>query len=459
MERKDVDENSTKKRASKRKEIVEKKKVVDGLIKAASAVKDPLDSFPEFRRRNLQGLCFHLEAGLGTKLSRILKQYIKKLLEVNMKRHYGMEWPTEEKVKYREINAPEARYIFVYKALSSGSCEPDRFMSNEKGDIVGFVHYRFILEEDLPVLYLYELQLEPEIQGKGLGRLLMQLLELIAQKSDMSAIVLTVQKTNLSAMSFYTSKLGYSIAAASPSRVEPLRGVEINYEILCKAFDQEAKSILEAPSPSQSSGRQVLESSEEDSMSLQDDADDVKYDLESDQFEKSQDRVQDEPVEKEALVSSSSDPLVYVCEFFGKTIDELRLPLRSGEVDDRYEEWYRLVSHPLIIDPEFVGAPIGDGTDVTAETAHTLLDRLAQGETIADEREQARYFRSMLHDFLPLLPGKDANSRAGDDSPKPSSRGGRSRGRGRAGDGSGGDNGTHGSCDTEMDSFTRENFD
>ncbi|KAH9625922.1 hypothetical protein KSS87_023442 [Heliosperma pusillum] len=238
MKRKNADDNSTKKRSGKRKGIVEKKKIVDGVIKAASAVKDPLDSFPEFRNCNLQGLCFHLEAGLGTKLSRIMKQYVKKLLEVNMKRHYGMEWPTEEKVKYREINAPEARYIFVYKALSSGSCEPDR-------EIVGFVHYRFILEEDIPVLYLYELQLEPEIQRKGLGRLLMQLLELIAQKSGMSAIVLTVQKTNLSAMLFYTSKLGYSIAGTSPSRVDPLIGTENNYEILCKAFDQEAKSKLE----------------------------------------------------------------------------------------------------------------------------------------------------------------------------------------------------------------------
>jgi GNAT superfamily N-acetyltransferase len=48
--------------------------------------------------------------------------------------------------------------------------------------LVGFVHYRFVLEEDVPVLYVYELQLESRVQGKGLGKFLMELIELIAQK-------------------------------------------------------------------------------------------------------------------------------------------------------------------------------------------------------------------------------------------------------------------------------------
>ncbi|KAK9743224.1 hypothetical protein RND81_03G225900 [Saponaria officinalis] len=240
-----VDYNSTKGRTLKRKEMLERKKIVDGLIKAASAVKDPLVSFPEFHLFNQPGLCFQLEAGHGAKLSRILKHYIQKLLKVNMERHYGMEWPAEEKVKYREINAPEARYIFVYKDVTRGSYEKKCSMSENNRDIVGFVHYRFTLEEDLPVLYVYELQLEPDIQGKGVGRFLMQLLELIARKSGMAAIVLTVQKRNLSAMLFYTIKLGYSVAATSPSRVDPQIGAEMNYEILCKTFDQEAKSKFE----------------------------------------------------------------------------------------------------------------------------------------------------------------------------------------------------------------------
>lgn len=103
---------------------------------------------------------------------------------------YGSEWPVEEKVKRREMVAPEARYIFVYEALDAGRCESSivhaaeerTSSSKHKDPMVGFVHYRFILEEEVPVLYVYELQLEPRVQGKGLGKFLMQLIELIAQR-------------------------------------------------------------------------------------------------------------------------------------------------------------------------------------------------------------------------------------------------------------------------------------
>ncbi|RVW14212.1 hypothetical protein CK203_042090 [Vitis vinifera] len=37
----------------------------------------------------------------------------------------------------------------------------------------------------------------------------------------------------------------YTIASISPSRVNPLIGVDSSYEILCKAFSDEAKAKLE----------------------------------------------------------------------------------------------------------------------------------------------------------------------------------------------------------------------
>ncbi|KAL7240148.1 hypothetical protein ACSBR2_005924 [Camellia fascicularis] len=122
---------------------------------------------------------------------------------------YGSEWPIVEKVKHREMVAPGA-------------------------------------QEEIPVLYVYESQLGPHVQRKGLGKFLMQLIELIAHKNQMGAVVLTVQKENLLAMNFYMSKLRYTISTISPSRADPLMGLEKSYEILCKAFDHEAKAILEA---------------------------------------------------------------------------------------------------------------------------------------------------------------------------------------------------------------------
>lgn len=99
-----------------------------------------------------------------------------------MEAPYGPEWPAEEKIKRREMVAMEARYIFVHEISNEEVLDlkdKERTCSC-KGPIVGFVHYRFILEEEVPVVYVYELQLEPYVQGKGLGKFLMQLIELIA---------------------------------------------------------------------------------------------------------------------------------------------------------------------------------------------------------------------------------------------------------------------------------------
>ncbi|XP_016670204.1 N-alpha-acetyltransferase 40 isoform X3 [Gossypium hirsutum] len=240
LNRQSVMESSraSEKKKLKRKEILEKKKAADQLLKVASAQIDHLTSFPSFCYFNKNGLCLRLESGRGDKLSNCTKQQIQKLLKANMMGPYGSEWAVEEKVKRREMVAPEARYIFVY-------WNANEMMDNAFTPLLGFLHFRFTLEEEIPVLYLYELQLDSSVQGKGLGKFLMQLVELIAQENRMGAVVLTVQKSNSLAMKFYISKLRYVESSISPSRVDPLVGVEKNYEILCKTFDHEAKAILE----------------------------------------------------------------------------------------------------------------------------------------------------------------------------------------------------------------------
>ncbi|XP_077241008.1 uncharacterized protein LOC143881667 [Tasmannia lanceolata] len=252
MESKRV-QNSREKKI-KRKEVLGKKKAIDEVIKAASAEKDHLASFPPFRQYERNGLSAYLESGSGEQLSSTRKRYIQNLLKVNMEGPYGPEWATEEKVKRREMVAPEARYIFVRESSNastnevSSTREGNSTCSHWMGDgdpIVGFVQYRFIVEEEIPVVYVYELQLEPCVQRRGLGKFLMQLIELIARKNHMGAVMLTVQKSNLLAMNFYTTKLRYMISTISPSRVDPLIAAEKSYEILCKAFDCEAKSKLE----------------------------------------------------------------------------------------------------------------------------------------------------------------------------------------------------------------------
>ncbi|KAL1318256.1 hypothetical protein AAHE18_15G193200 [Arachis hypogaea] len=240
----------TREKKPKRSEVLAKKKAVEQSIKSARAEKDHLASFPEFRHFVNNGLSMCLKSGCGDTLSSPVKHYVQSLLKLNMEGPYGSEWLDEEKVKRREMVAPEAHYIFVHEDANSVGDETRMMLSAEEastscvedsGPLVGFLHYRFVLEEDVPVLYVYELQIEPRVQGKGLGKFLMQLIELIAQKKCMGAVMLTVQKANLLALNFYLSKLRYIISTISPSKM----GIEKSYEILCKTFNDEAKTILE----------------------------------------------------------------------------------------------------------------------------------------------------------------------------------------------------------------------
>lgn len=101
-----------------------------------------------------------------------------------MEGFYGSDWPIQAKAKRKEMSSADAHYIFVRELRYGKAYEAStRRMSMEGcNQIAGFVHYRFTLEEEIPVLYVYEIQLESRFQGNGLGEFLMQLIELIASK-------------------------------------------------------------------------------------------------------------------------------------------------------------------------------------------------------------------------------------------------------------------------------------
>ncbi|KAG0612878.1 hypothetical protein M758_6G059200 [Ceratodon purpureus] len=253
----DRKKQAAKDKKLKRKEELARKQSIDDAVKAAAAKAAPIEEFPLFLKYDRNGLNLYMEAGRGDSLSPPVKQYIQTLLKINMEGPYGPEeWPAEEKTKRREMVSSEARYILVKQASSSSSGEAsgeaassnDLLWNGEGDPIVAFVHYRFVVEHEVPALYVYEIQVEKVVQGKGLGKFLMQFLELVARKNAMKAVLLTVQKRNVGAMAFYTGKLKYTIAAISPSRwPNTLVGADMTYEILCKAFDADAKSILEVP--------------------------------------------------------------------------------------------------------------------------------------------------------------------------------------------------------------------
>lgn len=105
--------------------------------------------------------------------------------------------------------------------------------SSSSKEIMAFAHFRFDLNDDdnptQEVLYLYEIQIQPIAQKNGLGRRMMQIMEIIAMNMKMRKVMLTVFKSNKSAMGFYR-RLKYDVDEISPS----MFGEEVDYEIMSK---------------------------------------------------------------------------------------------------------------------------------------------------------------------------------------------------------------------------------
>ena len=81
---------------------------------------------------------------------------------------YG-EWSNAR--KRAELDDAAARFLFAFSVAEDGAEEP-----------VAFSHFRFEFEGAAAVLYVWELQLTEPVQRKGLGKFIMQLLELIGRK-------------------------------------------------------------------------------------------------------------------------------------------------------------------------------------------------------------------------------------------------------------------------------------
>ncbi|OQR78651.1 N-alpha-acetyltransferase 40-like [Tropilaelaps mercedesae] len=133
-----------------------------------------------------------------------LREFVFALTEVNMRELYEQSsWGWNESQKRKELTGKTSQYIVV-KDKSKG------------GAIVGFVHFRFEMDFALPVLYCYEIQLTEEVQRRGIGAHLMDILYKLAERFRMKKILLTVFKHNSRALNFYTKKLKFRTDSTDP---------------------------------------------------------------------------------------------------------------------------------------------------------------------------------------------------------------------------------------------------
>ena len=188
-------------------------------------------------------LVYHTRASLPA----AWKEPLFALFETNMAEQYKSNWGYREGEKRSEIFAPESRYLVAVQPAPSSTRttrkegdeqEQQQQQQQQKqgpGTPVGFVHLRFVLDDDeeppVAVLYVYEIQLAPSVQRQGLGARMMEVVESMAVKLEMKKLKLTVFKSNKAALDFYGKKLGYVVDGTSPSQHRLMTEC---YEILSK---------------------------------------------------------------------------------------------------------------------------------------------------------------------------------------------------------------------------------
>ncbi|KAK4526641.1 hypothetical protein GAYE_SCF26G4557 [Galdieria yellowstonensis] len=187
------------------------------LVLEANRIENPLEKFELDKRIQLEQVEFLLESYKGSQLPLELRHFCFEIVEKHTRQDYESAGLWSASGKKAELRSDAARFLLV--------------RSYPHMNLVGFVHYRFTIENQENVLYIYELHIVDGYQGLGIGKKLVQVLETIGVRTKMKKIMLTVFKRNVDAVRFYKEKLGFSLDASSP---EVFGDLECKYEILSK---------------------------------------------------------------------------------------------------------------------------------------------------------------------------------------------------------------------------------
>ncbi len=236
------------KKAAKAAKRAALQKLADA-VKEADAL-DPSEALAPFLAKPFvrNGLSTSVEAvPHASALSATDRKWMWNLLEKNMKPVYGSQaWKKEGKEKKEEMLSDDARFL-VARNADAPSADPVNTENMDPNEPLGFVHYRFVLEEGAAVLYVYELQIAPGARRRGLGKFLMMLCESLARKARVSGVVLTVQTANAHATKFYES-MKYGVSPISPRTCDPwaFEEGEYDYDIYQKVWGEDGVEALAA---------------------------------------------------------------------------------------------------------------------------------------------------------------------------------------------------------------------
>ncbi|CAN0316166.1 unnamed protein product [Lampetra planeri] len=171
-------------------------------VRAANQLQDPLASWPLFQKYDRNGMNVQIECRRVVDLDSATLDWAFSLTKENMQALYEQsEWGWKEREKQEEMRDERAWYLLA----RDGAGAP-----------LGFSHFRFDTDWGEEILYCYEIQLEGRARRRGLGKFLMQVLQLIANSTEMKKVVLTVFKHNEGAYRFFKHTLQYQLDETSP---------------------------------------------------------------------------------------------------------------------------------------------------------------------------------------------------------------------------------------------------
>ena len=171
--------------------------------------------------------------------SKDLLSWALNLTKANVSQFYDScpGWSWSDRTKRAELKDAKAHFLVatVATVVPGGAQSNNGPEQKNSRHPIGFIHLRYEVERDEPVVYIYEFQIEPEYQGFGVGQFMMNWVETLAKYLKFTSIMLTVFKENIAAFKFY-KKAGFNLDQDSPGSCD-LDGTSAHgYEILRKGL-------------------------------------------------------------------------------------------------------------------------------------------------------------------------------------------------------------------------------
>lgn len=149
-----------------------------------------------------------------------------------------MEWKIRKAVKEDEVKIKELFIEMLQTIYSNKDVEGyeegylDKFFSDHEDwvcvaevndSVVAYLSIEVHHEQE-NFIYLDDISVSEKYRGNGIGTQLIKIAEKFAEETDISTIVLHVEKSNRSAFKLY-ERLGYSIISDEDTRFRMIKGV------------------------------------------------------------------------------------------------------------------------------------------------------------------------------------------------------------------------------------------